>query len=507
MVKFRASGVVSSGRKGDEMMEQYDATGLAELIRQKEVRAREVVMASIERIEALNPKLNAVVSTQYDQALKRATEDLSDRPFGGVPILLKDLGQNQAGQLSTSGSRLFAGHRATVTDNLVTRLEELGFVVLGRTNTPEFGFKNISDSSLHGSVNLPKDLTRNAGGSSGGAAAAVAAGLVPLAGASDGGGSIRIPASFNGLIGLKPSRGRIPVGPSSFRGWQGASSHFALTRSMRDTRNLLWGLQTCQLEAPFPLPTLTEASLYQPAQKRLRIAYYLESPVGTVMTEEAKAAVLTAVQALTDLGHELVALDSYPVDAVALLQSYYLMNSVETAQMFDEIAAGLERDLTPDDMEVMTWAIYRSGLTIPARLYSQVLQDWDQFSHQMASFHQTYDLLLTPTVADVAPKHGQLDPSDAVRQRLLQMDRYSMSDQQALLWEMFSPALAVTPITAHANLTGQPAISLPVYERLDGLPLGVQLMAAKGREDLLLAIAEQLDQLGVLKQLQVPQLL
>lgn len=488
-----------------------DALGQASLLKEKTVSARELVSASIARIEALNPQLNAVVSTQFEEALAKADQlDQAghfDQPFAGVPILLKDLGQNQAGQLSTYGSRLFADYRAQVTDNYVKRVEGLGFIVLGRTNTPEFGFKNISDSSLHGLVNHPRDLTRNAGGSSGGAAAAVASGMVAVAGASDGGGSIRIPASFNGLVGLKPTRGRIPVGPGSFRGWQGASSHFFLTKSVRDTQALLYQMQTCQLEAPFPLPTLTRDKVFGPLKGPLKIAYYLDSPVRTVMTEPAKEAVRQTVQALKDLGHELVELNRYPVDAVALLQSYYLMNSVETAQMFDEIEAGLGRSLTPDDMELMTWAIYQSGLDIPARLYSKALQDWDQFSHQMAVFHQTYDVLLTPTVADVAPKHGQLTPDPAVRQQLSQIRTYAISDQQDLIWRMFAKGLAVTPITAHANLTGQPALSLPVHERADGLPLGVQLMAAKGREDVLLGIAEQLDGLGAIKQLPKAQLL
>lgn len=492
------------------MLEQ-DALGQASLLKDKQVSVKELISASIQQIEALNPKLNAVVSTQFEEALIRAEQlDQSgqfDQPFAGVPILLKDLGQNQAGHLSTSGSRLFADYRAQQTDNYVKRVEELGFIVLGRTNTPEFGFKNISDSSLHGVVNHPRDLTRNAGGSSGGAAAAVASRMVAVAGASDGGGSIRIPASFNGLIGLKPTRGRVPVGPGSFRGWQGASSHFFLTKSVRDTKTLLYHMQTCQLEAPFPLPTLSHDCMFGQLSRPLKIAYYLESPVGTVMTGPAKEAVRQTVQALKDLGHELVELDAYPVDAVALLQSYYLMNSVETAQMFDEIETSLGRVMTPADMEPMTWAIYQSGQVIPAKRYSKTLQDWDRFSHQMAVFHETYDLLLTPTVADVAPTHGQLTPEPSLLADLSQIDRFAISHQQDLIWQMFAKALAVTPMTVHANLTGQPALSLPVYERADGLPIGVQLMGAKGREDLLLAIAEQLGDLGAIKQLPKQQLL
>ena len=221
-------------------MEFQDALGMANAVKAGQVSARELVEDAIARIERLNPSLQAVVNKQYDEALEKATTGpFVDKVFGGVPILLKDLGQHQAGHLSTAGSRLFANYRPSQTDAFVQRLEGLGFIILGRTNTPEFGFKNISDSSLHGAVNLPRDPQRNAGGSSGGAAAAVAAGLVPLAAASDGGGSIRIPASFNGLIGLKPSRGRMPVGPSSYRGWQGASVHFAITRSIRDTQALL----------------------------------------------------------------------------------------------------------------------------------------------------------------------------------------------------------------------------------------------------------------------------
>ncbi|MGV3060946.1 amidase family protein, partial [Streptococcus hyovaginalis] len=201
-----------------------DATDMAEAVNNRKVSAKELVLDTIDKVEGLNPDLNAITSTRFEKALMEAeTRDFSDKPFAGVPIFLKDLGQEQEGEPSTSGSILFKDYYARQSDYYVERLEALGFIVLGRTNTPEFGFKNISDSRLHGPVNLPDDPTRNAGGSSGGAAAVVASGISPVAAASDGGGSIRIPASFNGLIGLKPTRGRIPVGPGSYRGWQGAS--------------------------------------------------------------------------------------------------------------------------------------------------------------------------------------------------------------------------------------------------------------------------------------------
>ncbi|HEL1541607.1 TPA: amidase [Streptococcus suis] len=476
-----------------------DATEMALAVRTGQVSARELVADAIERIEEENPAINAVVSKQYEQALQEAeTGNFQDKAFGGVPLLLKDLGQNEAGQLSTAGSRLFQNYRAGHTDKLVQAFKGLGFIILGRTNTPEFGFKNISDSSLHGPVKLPLDLSRNAGGSSGGAAAAVASGMVPLAAASDGGGSIRIPASFNGLIGLKPSRGRIPVGPISYRGWQGASSNFALTKSVRDTKRLLYHLQTYQVEAPFPLALLSEQSLLAPQDKPLKIAYSLESPIGSPVSADAKQAVLSLLPQLEALEHQITELTSPILDGLEVMRAYYLMNSVETAQMFDEIEAGLGRPMTHDDMEVMTWAIYQSGQTVPAKLYSKVLQDWDRYSASMADFHQHYDLLLTPTVADVAPKLDQFTHSQEMLDRLLHTQKLAMAEQQSLIWEMFAESLAWTPFTQQANITGQPAISLPTYQTPQGLPIGVQFTAAKGREDLLLHVADQLEQAELL---------
>ncbi|NQJ68179.1 amidase [Streptococcus suis] len=480
-------------------MEWKDATAMAQAVNQKQVSAKELVQETIDRIENLNPTLNAVVSKQYEEALKEAEkEDYLGKPFAGIPFLLKDLGQNEKGQPSSAGSRLLAGRPAGHTDTYVQRLKDLGFIIVGRTNTPEFGFKNISDASLHGPVSLPLDPSRNAGGSSGGAAAALASGMVSIAAASDGGGSIRIPASFNGLIGLKTSRGRIPVGPKSYRGWQGASVNFALTKSVRDTQRLLYHFQDYQLEAPFPLAKLSEEEVFGKLSRPLKIAYYSKSPVGSKVSSEAVEAVQKACHHLANLGHEVVELSEYPLDGVALMKSFYLMNSVDTAQMFDEIEAAFGRQMTPDDMEVMTWAIYQSGQTIPAKLYSKVLQDWDRYSATMADFHQHYDLLLTPTVTDVAPKLDQFTHSQEMLDRLLHTQELAMAEQQSLIWEMFAESLAWTPFTQQANITGQPAISLPTYKTPQGLPIGVQFTAAKGREDLLLHVADQLEQARLL---------
>ena len=474
-----------------------DATAMSEAVRNREMSAEELVQETIAKIENLDPSLNALTSKRYEKALQEAKErDFSGKPFAGVPLLLKDLGQNQAGEPSTGGSRLLTSYRSGQTDNYVQRLEDLGFIILGRTNTPEFGFKNISDAKLHGAVNLPDDLTRNAGGSSGGAAAAVSSGMLPLAATSDGGGSIRIPAAFNGLVGLKPTRGRIPVGPESFRGWQGASINFALTRTMRDTRRLLYHLQTCQLESPFILPKLSRQDLESPLPKSLRIAVQLNSPVGGQVSEEAQASVLEAARFLEGQGYEIHLLDRPPLDGVEAMQSYYLMNAAETAAMFDHLEEMLGRPMMLDDMELMSWALFRSGQTIPAKLYSKVLSAWDTYSHHMAVFHQTYDLLLTPTTAEAAPKHGQFALSENLKNKLANIDAFPMQEQQELIWEMFSDSLDWTPFTQQANLTGQPAISLPTGRTAQGLALGIHFTAAKGREDLLLAVGQLFEESG-----------
>lgn len=281
------------------MLFEFDATHYAQKILSGEKTATELVKRAITNIETLNPTLNAVVVKDFDEARDKAAQyddylntlDAKAKselpPFYGVPILLKDLGQSQKGVPTMSGARLMDGHVASQTDNFTQRIEASGFIIVGRTNVAEFGFKNISDSKFTGRVNSPINANRNPGGSSGGAAAALKAGMVPIVTAGDGGGSIRIPASFNGLIGLKTSRGRIPVGPGGYRGWQGASVNFALTKSVRDTWKLLSWMQVEQLEAPFMIPSIVHESL-MPLNRPLRIAYTMKSPIGSAVSKSAQ---------------------------------------------------------------------------------------------------------------------------------------------------------------------------------------------------------------------------
>lgn len=480
-------------------MEFKDATAMAEAVRDGQVSPKELVIDTIRKANALNPDINAIISTRYEKALKEADKrDFTDKPFAGVPIYLKDLGMDMKDELSGSGSILFKDTITSKTDYYVQALEDLGFIILGKTNTPEYGFKNISDSRTFGIVNLPFDKSRNAGGSSGAAAALISAGITVISPASDGGGSIRIPASFNGLIGLKTSRGRIPSGPNPYRRWQGAAVQFAITKSVRDTRNLLYYLQDCQLESPFPLPILTKEELFDSQLPHMKVAYLTKNPDGTDLGSEAKQAVLNAVQFLKDKGYEVVELESAPIDMKELISHYYVMNSVETASMFAGIEKFLGRPVIKADMEPMTWAIYQSGQMILAKDYTAMMHVWDNYSAIMDVFHKTYDLLLTPTTHDVAPKHGQINPSPQLLEKLANAEKFMPAEQMQLVTEMFRPGLALNPYTPLANLTGQPAINLPTHQTKSGLPLGIQFMAAKGREDLLLQVAQLFEDNGKL---------
>lgn len=489
---------------------KHDATFYAEQIIKQEESVHSLVQNALTAIEQWNPRLNAVTQVQAETALAQAEQydtylsRLSDAevqqlpPFYGVPILLKDLGQNQAKQPSASGSKLFKEHQAKITDHFVKRIEAAGFIVVGRTNVPEFGFKNISDSREFGAVASPIDLKYNPGGSSGGAAAALKAGLVPIVTASDGGGSIRIPASFTGLIGLKTSRGRIPVGPFGYRGWQGASVNFALTKSVRDTWRLLKWMQVEQIEAPFTMGKIVETELTPPTRP-LKIAYSTRSPIGGKVSDEAVKAVKQTVKRLTALGHQVIEAEP-SVDGIQVMRDYYVMNSVETGAMMQAIEEQRQEALTYDDMEPISWGLFQAGLKVSGIEYSKVIDSWDRLAADTDAFfvREAIDLVLMPSTADVAPVQGQFELTGEQEECLRNMAHYNSKEQQAIIWQVFDKSLALTPFTQQQNLTGQPAISLPVWKTASGFPLGVQFSARKGQEFVLLQLALQLEQAGFL---------
>ncbi|MFB1080991.1 amidase [Jeotgalibacillus sp. JSM ZJ347] len=468
---------------------KLDATEMAALIKSNKVTSKEMVETAFAIIDSENPRVNAVTHLRYEEAMAEAEKADLSAPFGGVPILLKDMSQNVKGSPATAGARLLKENRAIRNSHFVDQLIQAGFIVLGHTNAPEFGLKNITEPKLHGPSRNPLSPSHSPGGSSGGAAAAVGSGMVPVAGASDGGGSIRIPSSFSGLIGLKPTRGRMPVGPGAGRQWQGAAIDFFLTKSVRDTAGLLDCMQVYQKEAAFHTPLYP--SKYTNAvtlKHNYKIAYSIHSPVGTPVSKEAEKAVLKTVNMLKEAGFHCEEA-APPINGKELMQQYYMMNCGEMAGLVHNLEQVLNRKLKIDDVEIESWALYQAGLKCSAGDFSRSLAAWDQAAALMNEFHQQYDLFVTPAAAHTAPLIGQLEHSESMMKALSEIHSLPAQEQQELIYQMFEPSLTLTPYTQLANLTGQPAVSLPLYTAESGLPLGVQVMAPKGNEHWLLNIS------------------
>ena len=475
-----------------------DATEMAKLIRQKEIKPQELVALSFEQLDQVNPSLNMVTRVRREKVLKEAEQTkIGDSAFSGVPMFLKNSGQTLKGEGATSGSKLLASNVAAQDSNFVAKLQEAGFLFSGQTNAPEFGLKNITEPDLYGPTRNPWNTNYSPGGSSGGSAAAVASGVVPVAGASDGGGSIRIPASFTSLFGLKPTRGRTPVGPGVGRQWQGAAIDFVVSRSVRDSAAMLDALQVIQPEAAFQVPLFPgnyAKVIKDEFKKPLKFAFTTKSPVGTPVSEDAKIAVEKTVKWLEKEGHIVEEKDN-GVDGIQLIKDYYLMNSGEISSLIQKMERSFGRPFTSDDVEVETWMLNEAGKSVSAADFSASLASWDTAAEQMAKLHQTYDFYITPATAFTAPKIGELTPTQVEREQMLsQISGVSGSKQQALIYDMFLPSLTYTPFSQLANLTGQPAMSVPVHLSGDGLPLGVQVMAQKGEEHRLLQLAFQLEQ-------------
>lgn len=474
---------------------KLDAVALANLVKKREVKKSELIELSLARLSQVNNKLNAVTYVRKEQALQEA-QAADDLAFQGVPIFLKDISQTIKCEPSTSGAKLLKDERAGHTAHFVRDLYDAGLISLGNSTTPEFALKNITEPALHGATRNPWQVEHSPGGSSGGAAALVAAGVVAVAGASDGGGSIRIPASFTNLVGLKPSRGRTAVGPGLGRKWQGAAIDFVLTRSVRDTARALDGTQVLQPEAAFQVPLFKgsyETEMKRPFDKQLRIGFALDSPVATPVSEEAKEAVRKTVTWLEQEGHHVEEV-SHPVDGEQLMREYYIMNSGEMAAVMRHYETYLQRKLTATDVEIESWLLYRAGEKVRAADFTASLAAWDIAAAKMAAFHQTYDFFITPATAFSAPKIGEFSYGEKQKQAWIeQIEAIDFKEQQALIYDMFLPSLTYTPFTQLANITGQPAISLPVHITKEGMPLGVHIMASKGEEAQLLQVAHMLE--------------
>jgi len=476
--------------------ERYDGLGLADLVRRGEVSAAELLEAALERIEWINPRINAVV-TRMEAAARRFLEELPDGPFRGVPFLLKDLLSVCEGAPLTFGCRALRNFVPDHDGELVRRWRRAGLVILGKTNTPEFGLVAYTEPELFGPARNPWDLGRTPGGSSGGSAAAVAAGIVPLAGAGDGGGSIRIPAAYCGLFGLKPSRGRTPSGPDFGEIWQGAVVEHVVSRSVRDSAAALDAACGADPGAPYvvapPERPYREELGRDPG--RLRIAFSTRSPVGLSVHPEHEKAVREAAGLLATIGCEVEEREP-PLYGIALARSYLTLLYAEVAADLGELRRLLGRRVRRGDVERPTWILGKIGRIVPAAALSEAKRLWGRAGRVMGAFHETWDVYMTPTTAHPPARIGELRPGPLERLALRAVDRLGLEGllhRSGLLESIAFRNLERTPFTQLANFTGQPAMTVPLSHTAEGLPVGVQFTAAIGREDLLFRLAARLE--------------
>lgn len=457
-------------------LDGFDATGLAELVRSRRVGARELLERSISRIERLDPVVNAVPLRHFELARASLATLDPQAPFAGVPFLLKDLWVAMQGTATTNGSRFFDGVVADHDGELVKRFRRAGLVIVGKAASPELGLTTTTESALHGAVRNPFSLDRIAGGSSGGSAAAVAAGMVPIAHATDGGGSIRIPAACCDLVGLKPSRGRVPFSVRRYEGWGGLSVQFAVTRSVRDSARLLDAVAGPEAGAPFmAAPAPGEFAAAIGARPRpLRIARLRAPLSGTPVDPECERTVDLAADLCRRLGHTVV--DAAPkVDFKAYNASFGTVLAVQTLAAIKAREAQLGRACTQADVEPVTWYIAQSGRSIDGVAFASARDVFEQAARDMAAFHQEWDLLLSPTLAQPPVELGKLglSPKD-FRQYATDVSLFS-------------------PYTSLANVTGQPAISLPLRLDAAGLPSGVMFLGRYAEEATLLSLAAAIE--------------
>lgn len=473
-----------------------DATYYVSQLRSHKTTPEQLLLSAKKKIDQINPSYNAIVADNIDIAMTDI-DKTKQGYFAGLPFPLKMLGQVHAGLGATACSRLFKDNFSDTDDNYVTTLLTAGLTPFGQTNSPEFGFKNITDSALYGDTRNVWNPAYYSGGSSGGAASAVAAGIFPMAGASDGGGSIRIPASFSGLIGLKVTRGLMPQGPDNYRGWQGASTSGALTVSIRDTAHFLAEMQLMQEADPYQSQLLDKQSLHHLTEidRPLTIAFSYDSPIsGIKISDTAKAALRKTVDFLKAQGHQLTEV-GFPLDARALIQSYYQMNAAETFAMLNPWEKQQGKKITTEDVEPLTFALLEAGRQVDAANYIQGLNLWD---NACAIFDKKifkhFDLFLTPTTAKTAPKIGEILIDETISAQLKTCEQYDLKQQLKLIESAFELSLAYTPYSFISNLTGQPALSLPVYlDNATNLPQGIQVWGPKHSEILMLRLALQFE--------------
>lgn len=471
----RSSTALASGGMSFAEYRRCDALELARLVREGQVSAAELLELAIARTEQINPQVNAVVAKHYEIARQLVASGIPDGPLRGVPFLLKDLGISMAGTVTTNGSRFFRDYRATTDDLYVRKARQAGLVIFGKTNSPEFGNSPSTETTLFGDTHNPWNLGHSAGGSSGGAAAAVAAGILPVAHASDGGGSIRLPASSCGLFGLKPSRDLVPIGSGEGDARGQLSAQHVISRSVRDSAAMLdvlaWENPGRGFDGSGHGSYLSQL---QQAPGRLRIALMRQPLLEIPVDKVCRDALEDAARLCAELGHEVV--EAAPkLDMKAAMRA---SGTITVATLADRIAlreAQLGRAVTADDLEPVDMEMLAWGRKVSAVDYLQAQEGLRQTGRDMARFMEGFDLILSPTMTWAPPPLGVVD-----------MD---------LPLQKFGPVATRSSVfTSLYNISGQPAMSVPLYWSPEGLPVGVMFAGRFGAERTLLRLAGQLEQ-------------
>ena len=463
----------------DSDLSRLDSVGLAEVIRSGDLSSEEVIEASIKRIEAMDGDLNAVVTRRFERALEDAAGEIPDGPFQGVPFLLKDLWTCSADEPMHLGNKALKdiNYVSPIESDMARRYREAGFIVIGRTNTPEFGLVGTTEPESYGPSRNPWNTDYGTGGSSGGAAAAVASGMVPSANASDGGGSIRIPAAMCGLVGLKPSRGRVPMGPLQEE-W-GLSIQHVVSHSMRDAAAILDATALPTMGDGVVAPTHGQPYIDQiyTNPNKLRIGLWNESPRDDLeLHEDCKKLTQVTAELLESLGHHVDEAHPPALDDPGIGGRFSAIWMAGANLTLQNVGRLLGRDVTIDDVEIGTWLMGQHGSTTSGLEVMQAQAAMGAMRRATLQWwEEGWDLLLTPTTLQPPPRIGDLTSTE---------DDPMRNSMRSIPYAAY---------TSPFNATGQPAISLPTGFTKDGLPIGIQLVAAYGREDILFQVGAQIE--------------